>query len=238
MLGGETDEDEERRIMPDYMKGFSSFGLKTIRLWNDKNGNPQFLDLVRFLPMGDMFDFKNQNGGVMMPQWAMPSGPVLSNAAAWIWNKDLFTGREFVPSYYSDERKTWERVKYTIADHVPAGYHVTRILNGLRNHVDDTPMAGALDAMDITGRNRYGDYQGLQQALVGATGVKVRSFEMREQKQRHDANVRRELSNLDSGHRRMMRDQSLSAAARQKETERYRRARKTLQDRLYMRDEE
>ena len=51
----------------------------------------------------------------------MPGGSVLSNAAAWVRNKNLFTGHDFVPNYYSGERKTWERVKYTVGDHVPTG---------------------------------------------------------------------------------------------------------------------
>lgn len=103
---------------------------------------------------------------------------------------------------------------------------------------DKVPLAKVMDGMDITGRNRCGDHQSLGKALPGATGVNVRTFEMSEQKQRHDAGLKRELSNLDSGHRRMMRDKSMSAAAQKKESERYQRDRMEIRRWLFDKSEE
>jgi hypothetical protein len=62
--------------------------------WNDKEGNPVFLDIRRWMPAGDVFDFnQGQLALPLVPAWLIPGGPLML-AAELILNKQAFTGRE------------------------------------------------------------------------------------------------------------------------------------------------
>ncbi|STZ83149.1 Uncharacterised protein [Neisseria dentiae] len=69
LMGEDADEEEERENMPEYQKGYTIFGTpKLIRLpWNDLDGKPMFIDVYRWLPLGDFADTQNQMGGIPLP---------------------------------------------------------------------------------------------------------------------------------------------------------------------------
>ena len=44
---------------------------KMIRMpWNDDHGSPVFLDIRRWIPVGDVADIEQSHGALPMPQWA------------------------------------------------------------------------------------------------------------------------------------------------------------------------
>lgn len=89
------DEDEERRSMNERVQGRTWLGTpRMIRMpWSDANGDPVFLDIRRWIPAGDVFDF-NQ-GQVDMPAWLQFGGPLMM-AGEYYLNKQAFTGKEIV----------------------------------------------------------------------------------------------------------------------------------------------
>lgn len=89
------DEDEERRSLRDEVQGRTWIGApRLIRMpWDDENGSPVFLDIRRWIPAGDVFDF-NQNQ-MPLPAWIQFGGPLML-AAEFALNKQAFTGKEIV----------------------------------------------------------------------------------------------------------------------------------------------
>ena len=88
------DEDDERKPLPDEKAG-SIWGLvpKLIRMpWNDKNGSPVFLDVRRFVPVGDIFDTGQTHTALPVPPAMVPGGP-LALLGELAMNKQQFTGK-------------------------------------------------------------------------------------------------------------------------------------------------
>ncbi len=50
---------------------------KLIRMpWNDSHQSPVFLDVRRWIPVGDIVDFGQNHGAVPIPPMLMPGGPL------------------------------------------------------------------------------------------------------------------------------------------------------------------
>ena len=83
--------ESEAAMMPDYLKGRSSFfGVpKAIRLpYDDEStGDGMYVDISRFVPLGDLFDAENQSGGVPLPAPLTPNNPIITTAIAMLANK-------------------------------------------------------------------------------------------------------------------------------------------------------
>jgi proteasome lid subunit RPN8/RPN11 len=62
--------------------------------YNDKHGNPVFLDIRRWIPAGDVFDV-SPNNPLPIPAWLHFGGPVMI-AAEFLLNKQAFTGTQIV----------------------------------------------------------------------------------------------------------------------------------------------
>ena len=193
------DEDEERKYMPDYQKGmtamsipFTDMGIpKLLRMpFNDENGDPVYLDIMRMTPLGDFWDWTNQNGGIPMPNWGTPNGPIFGHFAAGVTNKDLFSGRPLVNDTMSTKEKTQIYTKYIASQWLPSSpgfagsYHTNNILDGLKSQFEDTVLSNALEDLGYTGTNYRGEEVELKRALLGAGGIKIRGQSVSEQKQK------------------------------------------------------
>jgi hypothetical protein len=88
------DEERERAWLPEERQG-NIWGMmpRAIRMpWNDKEGNPIFLDINRFIPMGDLFQWQQTNSAIPILPMMVPGGP-LEMLAEFLANKDSFTGK-------------------------------------------------------------------------------------------------------------------------------------------------
>lgn len=160
------DEDEERRLLPEEKAG-SIWGVvpKLLRMpWNDAHDAPVFLDVRRWVPVGDVFDLGQNHAAVPMLPFAMPSGPVALFAEI-VANKSQFTGRPIVQATDTAAEQTKK-----VADHLykafapnlivlPGTYAFTGALNA---------GAGKTDA--------FGREQSLAQSVASAHGVKLGSY--------------------------------------------------------------
>lgn len=103
MLGGDGDEDKERAYLPDEKAG-KLWGMvpKLIRMpWNrsgtDKAGkpisDPVFLDVRRWIPVGDIVDFGQEQTAIpIIPPPLMPGGPAVMGME-FLANRSFFSGR-------------------------------------------------------------------------------------------------------------------------------------------------
>jgi len=93
MLGGGGD-DRERKMLPEEKAG-RVWGLvpKLIRMpWNDKHGSPVYLDIRRWIPVGDVADLGQGHSALPIPPSLMPGGP-LAVALEVVFNRSMFTGK-------------------------------------------------------------------------------------------------------------------------------------------------
>ena len=217
------DEDEERKYMPEYQKGRSVFLMpKLLRLpFNDANGDPLFIDVYRWLPLGDFADVNNQAGGAPLPAWMMPSGPAFNHYSALIMNKDTFTGRELVNDRMSAGEKSKIYAKWLAQQWVPSSvgvpfsYYTDNVLNGMKSQFEDTAFSDALEAMGYTGTNYRGEDAKLDRAAMGALGVKVRGQSVEQQKQAAMRKKKYESQQLKADITRIKKDNTLTESAKQ-----------------------
>lgn len=113
MLGGEGDEEKEKKLLPEEMQGTSILGIpKMIRMpWNDKDGDPVWLDVRRWLPGADIADLTNQQSAVPLPPW-LSAGGTLALAIDLFSNTDRFGEKIVSPT--DSAGQTAEKV----ADHI------------------------------------------------------------------------------------------------------------------------
>ncbi len=221
------DEDEERKYMPEYQKGRSVFLMpKLLRLpFNDANGDPLFIDVYRWLPLGDFADVNNQAGGAPLPAWMMPSGPAFNHYSALIMNKDTFTGRELVNDRMSAGEKSKIYAKWLAQQWVPSSvgvpfsYHTDNVLNGMKSQFEDTAFSDALEALGYTGTNYRGEDVKLDRAAMGALGVKVRGQSVEQQKQAAMRKKKYEAQQLKADITRIKKDNTLTESAKQSKIE-------------------
>lgn len=113
MLGAEGDEEKEKRLLPDEMQGASILGLpKMIRMpWNDKDGDPVWLDVRRWLPGADIAELNNEQSALPLPSWLSVGGP-LSLAV------DLFSNTDRFGDKIVEETDSAMQVAEKVADHI------------------------------------------------------------------------------------------------------------------------
>ena len=91
------DEEKERALLPEEKAGRMFFGNpKLVRMpWNDANDSPVFLDVRRWVPVGDFFDTGANHAAIPLLPFMVPGGP-LALMSELLANKSQFTGREIV----------------------------------------------------------------------------------------------------------------------------------------------
>jgi N12 class adenine-specific DNA methylase len=164
MSGG--DEDDERALLPEEKAG-RIWGMvpKLIRMpWNDKHGSPVFLDVRRYVPVGDIFDTGANHAAVPLLPFAVPGGP-LAVLAEIIANKSQFTGKEIT---LGTDTATEKAAK--VADHLYKAFAPNIVVLPGTHAFTGVANAG-------TGRtDAFGREQSVAQAGLSAFGVKVGSY--------------------------------------------------------------
>lgn len=99
MLGGAGDDEKEQKLLPDELRGRSILGIpKLIRMpWNDKDGDPVWLDVRRWLPGADIAELNNEQSAVPLPPW-LSAGGTLALAIDLFSNTDRFGDQIVAPT--------------------------------------------------------------------------------------------------------------------------------------------
>lgn len=223
MLGDDADEEEERKYMLEYMKGMTSFGTpKLIRLpWNDSQGKPMFIDVYRWLPLGDFADVGNRTGGLPVPQFMNPNGPLVSTYNAMFNNVDTFTGGKLTQDYMTDGEKTVIRAKWIAGQILPASvgmpfsYHSNNVMDGLKNQMEGTKFAEVLEDLGWTGKTYRGEDKQLYRAVLGAVGIKVRGEKPEDLRAATQRRLHSQEREIRADMRRIQRNNTLSPQAKE-----------------------
>lgn len=219
VLGAAGDEEEEKKNMPEYRQGMGLWGMpRQIRLpWND-DGKAAFIDITRMVPLGDFTDTTNQQGGLPLPNWMMPNGPVLGAFSVLALNKDPFTGDEFKKSYETVGDASGRYAKWLLSQWLPSSvvvpfsYHTNNVLDGVKSQFENTWVSDALEAIGYSGRKRNGDVVKLDDALRGSIGIKTWGFNPQEQAAKDMRRKQFEAREIKSDMSRTRKDSSLTAA--------------------------
>lgn len=166
MLGDDDDEERERALMPDEKAG-KIWGLvpKLMRMpWNDQHGSPVFMDVRRWVPLGDIVDFGQQNSAIPIPPMLMPGGPAVMIGEV-VANRSLFTNRDITmqtdtlaEKYGKVSDYLWKSAMPN-APWVPGSYSSEGILKAGSGEVD-----------------AFGRERSLGQAALSAAGLKVAAY--------------------------------------------------------------
>jgi hypothetical protein len=236
LLGDDRDEDDERKVMPDWMAGNSVVGApKMLRMpWEGPGGEAVFMDISRRLPLGDIFDAQNQAGGIPLPAPLMPNNPLMTMAAALLWNVDTFTGNPLVESYDSGADKAKKWAGYFLRQVTPN----TPLLPGSWSW--DKAMHGIADAAgrplpDVPGLGQTGqDYYGnplewWRAAADVLTGTKFRYVDVERERGKRLREIDRQLGDLRADQRATARNQGLSLGAQNRQLDKFIEQRARLQ---------
>ena len=165
------DEDEERRNLRKDQRGYTWVGSpRMMRLWVDSDG-PNFLDIRRWIPAGDVFDLNQGSPAVPLPSWVQLGGP-LQVGIELMMNRSNFTGKDIV------NKRTDDGLDQTgkIADYlwkswapsavwVPGGWYQSKVADALSGVRDRT--GNPLDPL---------------KALVSSFGIKVQGMDLNQAK--------------------------------------------------------
>jgi hypothetical protein len=165
MLGGGGDDDE-RKMLPEEKAG-SIWGMvpKLIRMpWNDDHGSPVYLDIRRWVPVGDVFDMGQGNAAIPMLPGLMPGGPLVL-AGEVVLNKSAFTGKAITLETDTATEKAEKLGGYLYKAFAPniVGLPGTYATEGVVGS-----MTGRTDA--------FGRELSTAQALATSVGVKLGSY--------------------------------------------------------------
>jgi hypothetical protein len=161
------DEDDERKLLPEEKAGriLGFLGPKLVRMpWNDAHGSPVFLDIRRFIPLGDIVDFGQTHSALPIPPAAVPGGPLALLA-------------EFLRTAACSPARTIVKDTDTAAEAAGKVF-------GLLLALDDAQPGGrarraATDAVVKAGTGEtdaFGRELSLAQALLNAVGIKLGSY--------------------------------------------------------------
>lgn len=158
--------DDERKLLPEEKAG-SIWGMvpKLIRMpWNDANDSPVFLDVRRFVPVGDIFDTGASNSALPVPPGMIPGGP-LALIGELVLNKSQFTGKPITletDTAIEKAGKIAEHLYKAFAPNIvvlPGTYAWTAVSNASSGKTDS-----------------FGREQSTAQALASSFGVKLGSY--------------------------------------------------------------
>jgi len=160
------DEDKERRYLPKEKSG-RVWGIvpKLIRMpWNDANDSPVFLDIRRWIPVGDVLDTGQSHAALPLIPVVIPGGPV-ALLAELLANKSQFTGKEITKRTDTAGEKTAAVIEHLFKAFapnlffLPGTYAATSVVN-----------AG-------TGRTDvFGREQSVGMALASGVGIKLAAY--------------------------------------------------------------
>lgn len=165
MLAG-GDDDKERKLLPEEKAG-KIWGMvpKLVRMpWNDGHGSPVYLDIRRFIPVGDVFDVGAGHSAVPLLPSLTPGGPMVLMAEV-VLNRSAFTGKSITL-----ETDTTGQQAAKVVDHLYKAFAPN--LLGLPGTYATT---GVVDS--IHGRtDPFGREMSTPQALASSFGIKLGSY--------------------------------------------------------------
>lgn len=160
------DDDKERKLLPEEKAG-RIWGMvpKLIRMpWNDQHGSAVYLDIRRFIPVGDVFDVGAGHSAVPMLPGLTPGGPLVL-AGELVLNKSAFTGKSITLETDTGAQQAGKVVDYLYKAFAPN-------LLGLPNTY---ATQGVVDAAN--GRtDAFGREMSVTQAMASSFGVKLGSY--------------------------------------------------------------
>ncbi len=160
------DEDDERRYLPEEKAG-RVLGVvpKLIRMpWNDANGSPVFLDIRRFVPVGDFLDAGQSHSAIPLIPSIVPGG-VLSIMGELVLNKSQFTGKEITRDTDTATEKTLK-----VVDHLYKAFAPNIVI---------LPGTYAFQGVVDAGRGKtdtFGREQSTPAAVASSFGIKLGSY--------------------------------------------------------------
>lgn len=180
-LGGGDDDKEEKRhrkLMADEKSG-RVWGLvpKMIRMpWNSDTGAPIYLDIRRWVPVGDVADM--EMGAGMLPPWATPGGPMVILAELLMMNKSMFTEKELLQDTDTAREKAIKSLDHLFKGFMPnvpvpnpVGWALTTQAGQLQTY-----SWGGIEKAYTRKENQFGEVRSLPQAAANAVGIKVGSY--------------------------------------------------------------
>lgn len=191
--GSGGDEEEERKKLPKEKSGniwgYGMVGVpKLVRMpWNDENGSPVFLDIRRWIPVGDILDSGQQHGSLPIPQTLMPGG-LFMPFGEMLLNRQGFTGKDIVLDTDSAGEKTIKNLDHLYKAMLP-NFPAPSMGSTLRQMYNVTGVGPDLDPGQLdtyawssifsagTGKtDPFGREYDLTMAIASAMGVKIAAY--------------------------------------------------------------
>ncbi|MDP2830266.1 MAG: hypothetical protein Q8O37_16890 [Sulfuricellaceae bacterium] len=177
VLGDDDDEDKERKLLPEQKQG-KLWGIvpKMTRMpWNSDTGAPVFLDVRRWVPVGDIADLDQGHG---LPPSLVPGGPLVTMAEAFLFNKSLFTQKEITKEtddFIDAANKKLDHVFKSMMPNVPVPNPLGYMLSDERGQYQTYAISGIHNAIDRK-ENTIGEVRSPVQSGLNAFGIKVSSY--------------------------------------------------------------
>jgi len=197
MLGDDGDEEKERAWLADEKAG-KIWGFMTPKLmrmpWNDKNGNPVFLDIRRWVPMGDIVDTGQSKAAIPVIPPLQPGGPAELLFEIFSTGKSAFTGKditlrsdELAEKFAKTADYTWKGVMPN-NPLVPWTYSQENLIKAARGQINPGPAGQEKTSMG--------------QAAMSAFGVKLGSYPVEVQRVNYHQGIRSEMMEIQGDARR------------------------------------
>lgn len=237
VYGADSEEmkESEGELLPEYLRGRSSFfGVpKAIRLpENDSStGAARYVDISRFVPLGDLFDTDNQMGGAPLPAPIMPNNPILTVALGMLGNKDSFTGKDIVRESDTGMEAAGKRLGWLYRQMapnnplIPGTWNFNRLANATAAATGET--IGPYTGLDYNGATISPG-----RAVAQTFGVKLRTVDLDREKQWRMKHIDWELRDLTAQANQLRRNQSISDATREKELDAIANKQERLRDQM------
>jgi predicted transcriptional regulator len=238
-------EKQERQFLPEWMKGASlSLGTeKTIRLGMDDLTNlPVFLDVSRIFPGGDLFDAHNNAGGVPLLAPLTPNNPILTTAAAMLFNKDTFRNKDIVLKTDTDAEAAQKRLAWTWKQVSPAiavgNTHFERAMNVIANSTGQPVNVGLAE---YTGIGADGLPIQAKYAAMQTVGIKARPIDLDTSEKIQASQTKAMIRDLDTQMRKLKRLEgkgAITPETSEREREKLRQKKQFLKEGLTVEGEE
>lgn len=181
LMGGGGDDDERKLLPEEKAGGIWGMVPKLVRMpWNDAHGSPVYLDIRRWIPVGDVFDVGQGNAAVPMLPGLMPGGPLVIVGEI-VLNKQSFTGKPITQETDTAAEKTGKLLDYLVKTFSPnlpipnpIGYGI-EAATGVQDAGQTYSWTGIAGSM--TGRSdAFGREMSTAQAIASALGMKFGSY--------------------------------------------------------------
>jgi hypothetical protein len=222
LYGDDSDEmkETEGKLLPEYLRGRSAFfGVpKAIRVpFNDASTDAAFyVDISRFVPLGDLFDANNQAGGAPLPAPITPNNPLITIALGMLGNKDSFTGKDIVRVSDTEGEAAEKRLVWLYRQMAPNNPLVPGSYSF--NRLGDAAAAATGEPIGpYTGVDYNGTTISPARAAAQTLGVKVRTVDLESEKQWQIRDLEREERDIKVQMGTLKRNQSISDETREHE---------------------